>query len=207
MKNFLKKINNLTHIGPEILQEIGPFVVASIQENINNAKGPNAALTKELKGDKGPLKDTGELRNSITYRVYGTTLDVGSPLKKAPFLHHGDIITPKKAKKLALPATKKVAKWTNIKGVRGFLEMLKNKGWFILFKEKSIIGFPKHKDMIYGKPLKSKKSKKSKKPKPQLLFYRKDSVTVPEYPFMKINKAQAKDITQIANDLIRDKIS
>ena len=201
MKKFLEAISKLKGVNHEVLESLGPFVVSCIQENINKAPGPNAALTKELKGDKNPLKDTGELRNSITYKVNNDQLNVGSPLKKAPGLHYGQTITSKNAKKLAIPATKKVAKWSDIKGVRGFLDWLKTKGWQIAFLNKSILGTPPDKKTIMGEPIKGNKNKT------QVLFIRKDSVTVPEYPFMELSKNQKEDLRETATDIIQEVIS
>jgi len=201
MKKFLKALESLQDINIPVLENIGPFAVACIQENINNAPGPNAPLTKKLKGNKDPLKDTGELRNSITYRIKGDTLEVGTPLKKAHGLHYGHTIVPKNAKKLAIPFTRKVAKWTDIKGVKGTIDMLVSQGWQIAWTKKSIIGIPPEgMKKSFGEPIKGSKKKR------QVLYIRKDSVVVPEYPFMELKKKHKQELLDIAKQTISEAI-
>jgi len=89
----------------------------------------NSPLTKRLKGSTKPLLDTGTLRASITYAINNKELKVGSNLVYAPAHQFGATITPKVAKKLTIPATKKIRKYVMAMGVRKFIKSLEGKGF------------------------------------------------------------------------------
>jgi phage gpG-like protein len=197
MEKFLRHLREIKLNADTIPEEIAPFIVGMVQDNIRDATGPpNSPLTKSLKGDKGPLKDTGQLRNSITYVLEGDTVVVGTNLKHAPMLHFGGVKKPRHAKKLAIPLTKTIRKWTDMKGVKGFLTMLEGQGWKVFFKDEYIGGTPPKGGKKYGLKMKGTDAR--------LLFVRKKSVTIPKRPFMRLTREQTEEIRAIAREHIKD---
>jgi len=181
--DFLSKINKFGENIQKLPEAIKPFVVAEVQKNIDNSYIRNAPLTLRLKGNKPPLRNTGHLRASITGKVKEEKVIVGTNLKYAPVLHFGGEIKPKKAKKLAIPANKKIKKMVDLIGVKGVLEHLEKQGWKIVFKEKSILGVPP-------------------KGKPVVLFVRKKKVKIPERPFMELTDEQVNELYKLAENIL-----
>lgn len=69
-KKLLKKISNGQMEVKEGLELIGEFTSAAIKEKIIAIKSPpNTPATIAAKGSSNPLIDTGQLKNSITYKV------------------------------------------------------------------------------------------------------------------------------------------
>ena len=205
LKAFIKKIESLQCPQQRIINHVQPFLESTVQQNITDPVSPhvpNAPLTMTIKGSKHELTDTGELRASIKSMATENDIIVGSQLKKAPVLHFGAKIKPKKAQKLALPATRNVAKMTDLRNVKGTLDFLKNSGWKIFFKDKYIGGIKP----IGGKALGLKSKyydKKSKKNKPfYILYIRKEEVTIPPRPFLFLNNNQINELKQIALEAI-----
>ncbi len=198
MEKFLRRLHEIKVRADRTPEDIAPFIVAMVQENISNMTGPpNSPLTKTLKGDKGPLKDTGVLRASLSFVVSEQTITVGTMLPYAPILHFGGVKKAKKAKKLAIPLTKKIKKWTDVKGVKGFLQMLESQGWKIFFTKKAIVGTPPAGGQKYGLTMKGNK-------KSQLLFVRKKSVKIPRRPYMRLTKKQADELKKtVLENLIK----
>ncbi|NOU49972.1 hypothetical protein HG263_05405 [Pseudoalteromonas sp. JBTF-M23] len=191
----LHKFERLAHGLPEAL---GPLVVAGVQQVISDFSEPgNSALTRRLKGNKGPLKDTGELRASIAYTTRNDSLLVGTNKAHAPLLNNGGVIKPKTAKMLTIPATRQVKLQTNIRGVRGFLSSLESRGWSIVWRGGSVLGTPPVGQKGIGLKLPAKLDKNGKKQRPAyLLFYRKKQVVVPARRFMRLTKAQKLELRQ-----------
>lgn len=69
-KKLLKKISNGQMEVKKGLELIGEFTSAAIKEKIIAIKSPpNTPATIAAKGSSNPLIDTGQLKNSITYKV------------------------------------------------------------------------------------------------------------------------------------------
>lgn len=203
LDRFLRALADYGQVVPGIPNALGPFVVGATQQNITDCDSPpNAPLTKTLKGGKGPLKDTGETRASITYKVAGDTLLVGTNKAHAPLIHHGGTIRPKKAKKLAIPATREVKRWSETKGVKGLITMLEAKGWSINWRAKSVIGTPPKGAKGMGMKLKAKKGQA----RAYLLFIRKGQVKVPAREFMFLSASQRRELRQLAAEVIRQEL-
>jgi phage gpG-like protein len=185
VEGFSKYIEDFEEKANELPEIVRPFAVKAVQQNIDRTTRPkNAPLTLKLKGNKPPLSEFGHLRASIASKMTGDRVIVGTNLKQARMLHFGGVIKPKKSKKLAIPATKKIRKEVALLGVRGFLKQLKRQGWKIFFRDKSIMGIPPR-----GK-------------KPQLLFIRKKKASIPERPFMELSEEQIRAIMDIASDAL-----
>ena len=194
-------VRRLNQIGQRVnfvLKEIAPIVRDFIVENIKTGDHrPNSPLTQSLKGSSKPLMDTGQLRASITYVVDKDELKVGSPLNYAPVHQFGATITPKVAKRITLPATKKVRKPTMAKGVRGTLSMLEGMGYKVVFLKKSILAIPPEnvKKGRYGLALKGKDG--------EVVYIRKDKVVIPARPFLYLDDKQVKFVRQRIIDVLR----
>ena len=82
------------------LVDAGKDLVLRIDETFKQSQTPWGAPWAPLKHRDGyPLRDTGDLRNSITYRVIGKSgLEVGTNIRYAPTHQFGATIRPKKGK-------------------------------------------------------------------------------------------------------------
>ena len=194
----VRRLNQIGQRVSFVLKEIAPIVRDFIVENIKNGDHkPNSPLTKRVKGSSKPLLDTGQLRGSITYVVNKDELKVGSNLIYAPVHQFGATITPKVAKKLTLPATRKVKKLTMAKGVRGTLNMLEGMGYKVVFLKKSVLAVPPKgvKAGRYGLAVKGKNA--------EVVYIRKDKVVIPARPFLYLDEAQVKFVRQRIIDVLR----
>ncbi len=194
----LRRLNQIGQRVSFVLKEIAPIVRDFIVENIKNGNHkPNSPLTKRVKGSSKPLMDTGQLRASITYVVNKDVLKVGSNLVYAPVHQFGATITPKVAKKLTLPATRKVKKLTMAKGVRGTLNMLEGMGYRVVFLKKSVIAVPPKgvKAGRYGLAVKGKNA--------EVVYIRKDKVVIPARPFLYLDEAQVRFVRQRIIEVLR----
>ncbi len=194
----VRRLNQIGQRVSFVLKEIAPIVRDFIVENIKNGDHkPNSPLTKRVKGSSKPLMDTGQLRASITYVVNKDVLKVGSNLIYAPVHQFGATITPKVAKKLTLPATRKVKKLTMAKGVRGTLNMLEGMGYKVVFLKKSVLAVPPKgvKAGRYGLAVKGKNA--------EVVYIRKDKVVIPARPFLYLDEAQVKFVRQRIIEVLR----
>jgi len=189
---FNKALEQVKSNIEKLPQAIKPYVIKSVQENIDNIKEPTLSLiTIKNKGSALPLRDTGVLRGSITAYTNNLKVIAGTNLKYAPIQHFGGEIKPKKAKKLAIPANKQIRKQTMIYGVRGVLENYKKSGYRIVFLDKVIMAVPKN-----------RKPKKYRK----ILYIRKEKVKIPARPFMYLKPEQEEKLTNIALDILKEGI-
>ena len=180
---FLKDIGQrVQRILPEIAPEVRDFIVENIKKGDFKENSP---LTKKLKGSSKPLVDTGALRASITYVINNKELKVGSNLIYAPVHQFGATITPKVAKKLTIPATKKIRKYVMAMGVKKFIKSLENRGFKVVFLNKSVIAVPPDGKSSAG-------GLKLKKGKGEVIFIRKEKVVIPARPYLYLDDAQRK---------------
>ncbi len=199
MEKFLERLRAFERHAEGLAGALAPFVVAQVQDNITTMKEPpNAELTKRLKGDKGPLKDTGELRASITRRVEGGVIRVGTALKRAPLLHHGGTVAPQSAKKLAVPAARNVKLYADVRGVRGFLDLLRGQGWRVWFTAGAVLGRP-------PKGVKARFGLKTKQGN-RLLFIRKPFVKIPPRPFIRLRPRQMAELRRTAEEYLDEAV-
>ena len=189
---FNKALKKVEDNIKKIPQVIKPYVVKSVQGNIDNIKEPTLSpITIKNKGSALPLRDTGVLRSSITAYTDNLKVIAGTNLKYAPIQHFGGEIKPKRAKKLVIPANKQIRKQTMIYGVRGVLENYKKSGYRVVFLDNVIMAVPKN-----------KKFRKYYK----ILYIRKDKVEIPARPFMYLKPEQEEKLTNIALDILKEGI-
>ena len=163
------------------LEEVGIYMVSSTVRKIkSNIPPPNSPLTQRVKGGNLTLRDTGRLMSSIAYRKGPNYVAIGTNVKYARIQQLGGTITPKRAKKLAIPASAETRRLMRRHGasVRAALEGLRSSGWRIWFRERSIMG-------------------QKGGSKPQVLFVRKESVRIPARPFLKVDDGDRQVIVNI----------
>ncbi len=179
---FLKSVGErVQRVLPEIAPEVRDFIVENIKKGEHKENSP---LTKRLKGSSKPLLDTGALRASITYVLNNKELKVGSNLLYAPVHQFGATITPKVARKLTIPATKKIRKYVMAMGVKR-----------VVFLEKSVIAVPPEKGKTAG-------GLKLKKGKGEVIFIRKEKVVIPARPYLYLSEAQRKYLKRRVLDVL-----
>ena len=191
---FLKGIGErVGRVLPEIAPEVRDFIVENIKKGDHKENSP---LTKRLKGSSKPLMDTGVLRASITYVVNKRELKVGSNLVYAPVHQFGETITPKVAKKLTIPATKRIRKYVMAMGVRKFIKSLEGKGFKVVFLNKSIIAVPPDGKSSAG-------GLKLKKGKGEVIFIRKEKVVIPARPYLYLDDAQREYLRKRVIEILK----
>jgi phage gpG-like protein len=231
--DFIKALNKIEGNIKEIPQGIRPYVEKYVQQNIDNIKEPELKpLTIRNKGSVLPLRDTGTLRGSISSVAESLKVVAGTNLKYAPIQHFGGEIKPKNAKKLIIPANKKIRKQTEVYGVKGVLKNYQRKGYEIVFFKNTIKGTEtilavkfkdkrkskkgvlfikkkKNKNEDEEKVNKTKRRKKEKEKKKKvfsdfkLLYIRKDKVKIPPRPFMHLTEQQQEKLVNIAFDILK----
>ncbi len=190
---FLKGIGErVRRVLPEIAPEVRDFIVENIKKGDHKENSP---LTKRLKGSSKPLLDTGTLRASITYVINNKELKVGSNLVYAPVHQFGATITPKVAKKLTIPATKKIRKYVMAMGIKKFIKSLEAKGFRVVFLEKSVIAVPPDRKSSAG-------GLKLKKGKGEVIFIRKEKVVIPARPYLYLSEEQRKYLRRRIIDVL-----
>jgi phage virion morphogenesis protein len=96
-----------------VLEGIGDVVVRSIVRGIRNQVAPDGTAYKapHRYGEGGKrLMDTNRLLRSISRDVIGDRVLVGSNVEYAAMQHYGGVQRPKRAKALAIPLTRQVAR-------------------------------------------------------------------------------------------------
>lgn len=202
--DFVKRLRSMGAVIKTFPQKLAPLAVTSVQLNMDGPFTPNAALTQSLK-NKGakPLFDTGETRASITYTADDRSFTVGSPLPHTKLINFGGSVVPKKAKSLLVPSTKALKRKTKAMGIRRVLDDLKEAGWRIVWRPKSVLGVPPQGATVQGLPLKTKPKKKGVKPvRICLLFYRLDRIDVPKREFMVLHPEQQEMLLDEAKRLM-----
>lgn len=165
------------------LDRAGSYLTSATIRRISKGEyAPNSPLTMATKGSSKPLMDRGLLRNSMTHRIEGGSIVVGSNHPAAGLLHSGGTITPKTAKTLLIPAGAKTRALQRVFGFspRDVLEGLVGNGYRIIWRPKAVLA-------------------QGPKGKPMLIFIRKKSVTIPSRPFM---LPDTKDIQVVGNMIV-----
>ncbi len=159
----------------EVYNHIGNLMVSSTQRKIRAKKSPkNSPLTKQLKGNSKPLQDTGLLMASINHRATDRQVVVGTNKVGARILHEGGAIRPKKAKSLAIPASKATLRMMRRYGSspKQCIEGMKKNGWSVYSSKSGKTLMARHKlDKISMR-----------------LFYLRKSVTIPARPYLTITQ-------------------
>ena len=82
------------------------LIAVSIRNRIKARIRKNEVIPKSKKKGGTTLVASGKLLNSISYRIEDDKIIIGTNVKYAKIHHFGGVITPKKAKYLAIPITK-----------------------------------------------------------------------------------------------------
>ncbi len=180
--NLAAKLRN-----SQVLERIGSLAVSLVQKNIEQGSwAPNASLTASVKQGNKPLRDRGQLLSSITYRVEGQMVVVGTNHPAAEILHNGGVIRPVKSKALAIPAgpwVRTLMRGTDLQP-RVMLEQLRSSGWSIWRQGNVVMG----------------RKQGSKEPVP--LFILRTSVTIPARPFMRLPPDSVHHLTDALHRLL-----
>lgn len=89
--------------GP-LMDNLGRAMVSDIDMNFRRSQGPDGTPWDSLKHRDGqPLRDTGRLQRSISYKASEDETEVGTNLKYAATHQFGATIKPKKGKFLVFP--------------------------------------------------------------------------------------------------------
>jgi phage gpG-like protein len=169
-----------------LMEKLGARFVSTTVDRINRGiEPPNAPLTRAWKkGSNTPLRDTGRLMSSITYKAGKDLVIWGSNLLYAGIHQLGGTIKPVNAKKLAIPAG-----WDTRRLMRKYgetpekcIEGLKKAGWKIWFRDRSIMGVP---------------PRKRKKAEPVVLFIRKKKVEIPARPFLRFEEPEKRAFEEV----------
>lgn len=161
---------------------LGSYLSRVTKKDLGKGTKPLAPLTVRLrtKGSKQQLRDTGGLRRSIVWDRVTNGVEVGSVLRYAALHQDGGTITPKKAKKLAIPATKEARAMSSAFGVRKSLENFAKKYGAIRFTPGTI--------QAGG----------------VILFYRRESVDVPARPYLFMNADREEAVSVIVRNYLED---
>ncbi len=161
---------------------IGAYMSRITKREMGDGTKPLARLTVRLRtrGSKRQLQDTGALRRSIVWDRVTNGVEIGSILRYAPLHQFGGTITPKKAQKLAIPATKEARAASSAFGVRKALENFAKQYGAIRFTPGTI--------QAGG----------------VILFYRRDSVEVPARPYLFMNAEREEMISLITQRYLED---
>jgi len=173
-----------------VMRKIGQYQGSTVQRRIYRGIGPpNAPLTKNVKRGGKTLRDMGHLIASITSKGEGNIVSVGTVFKHAMILHHGGVITPKRAKDLWIPASSKTRSLMRKYGsdISTMIRRMKADG-YNLWKSKS------------GKAFMAKKKKGSEPA--FVLFVLKKSVKIPPRPFLLIDSVDRKIIMSMFRNFI-----
>ena len=176
---------NLTN--PHLFDRLGNRAVSLVQRNIEQGPwAPNAPLTASVKQGNRPLRDRGQLLSSITYRVEGNRVIVGTNHVAAEILHNGGTIRPKRAKALAIPAgpwVRTLMRGTDLQP-RVVLEQLKDSGWSVWRQKNVILG----------------QAPGEKEPIP--LYILMTAVTIPARPFMRLGAEDSASLSRYVVDIL-----
>lgn len=184
---LIKKIRPVELDSDKYLRRAARYQASETVKRIASKTTPsNAPLTVAIKGSSKPLRDTGLLQNSIAYRVEGNTAIIGTNRIGARLQNEGGTIKPKKARKLWIPANKKVrAMLRNAGTITALIKKLNGQGYGC---------FRRGKAFMYCK----------KGEKPEVLFILKDSVVIPARPFLYFTNDDIKAIGKIMKEVVVD---
>lgn len=118
-ERVISTVQGMQTVTPEMLRSIGLLAVRSVQRGVRDQEEPDgtpyAAVDRFGRGGLRMI-DSARLLNSITFQVSGQSVTIGTNVDYAPMQHFGTeglpggALTPKKAQKLAIPLTRRVAR-------------------------------------------------------------------------------------------------
>lgn len=166
---------------------VGNYMVSSTQRKIRSGSFvPNAPLTVAVKQNNKPLRDTGLLMASISYRTGTDSVRIGTNRAGAALNHFGGSQRPKKGTWLWIPAGKETRSLLGRYGtVSNVVSSLKRDGyntWFRRGKGGCVCFF----------------AKKGKTGKVRLIFILKKRVKIPARPFLRFDDNDRRIIGEMA---------
>ena len=153
-----------------LLAKAARYQVSSTQDKIRKTTSPgNAPLTRAIKGSGLPLRDTGSLLSSITYKVEGDRAIVGTNRQGARLNQEGGVIIPKKGQWLWIPASRSIRSQLRSYGgsITRLIQSYKSNGSYIYKKGGAFFA-----------------RAKGKGGRETMLFILKKQVTIPARPFL-----------------------
>lgn len=159
---------------------VANYMVSATQRRIaGGVQPPNAPLTIELKGGERTLRDRGGLMASIAGRSGPRRAEVGSAAVQARILQQGGVVTAKRAKSLAIPASARTRTLMRQYGAtpRACIEGMQAAGYSVWR--------PKADKDGDGSVLMARKGKRGV---PFALFFLKRSVHIPARPYLFIDE-------------------
>jgi len=167
----------------------GDYMVSSTKAKINAGIKPgNAPLTRKIKKNNLPLRDSGGLLSSFHSKIEADGVSVSTSHPAARINQEGGTITPKRAKRLAVPAGDKTRTLMRRFGAtpRLCIDRMKAAGWKIWVVKGTIM------------------AQETKRSKAFPLFFLKAKIKIPKRKFLFISKQdQAIIRAMFMNEMIR----
>lgn len=105
VSQLLSELKAKTSNTAPAMAAIGRYLVSRIQMGFRTSRDPWGGAWKPLKFRSGqPLRDTGRLRNSISYRASSAEVEVGTNVRYAAVHQFGAVIKPVNKKMLVFNA-------------------------------------------------------------------------------------------------------
>lgn len=113
---------------PRAAREVAQVLAADVKRRFASGTTPGGQRWRSLKyprprGGDRPGLDTGRLMNSVTAKVEGDVVVVGTAHPAAPLFNFGGLVRPKKAKRLAIPLTPEAVRAGSPRRMRGGLKV------------------------------------------------------------------------------------
>ena len=177
------------------MRRVSKYLVSSAVRKINgNIPPENAPLTQEVKQGNKTLRDNGQLMASIAPQNGKDWAAAQTNKKQAKILQEGGTITAK-GKSLAIPAsyqTRLLMRRYNAQKPRELIEAMKADGYSVFRLKKEGGGST---NILLAK---------KKRGEPFALFILKKSVKIPARPFLYLDEADEKFVTNEIRKSVRE---
>lgn len=172
-----------------LAKNVSLYALSKIQKRLESNISPaNAELTVAIKKGSNTLKDEGRLRGSLHARYSKHSAAVATNVSYARILNDGGTIMPVKAKRLAIPARRDIARFTRqYKSVREAVDALKGKGYLIFRPKKK--NSKERSNVIMAQ--------KGNRGKPFTAYILVKSITIPKREFMILSDAEIANIDKM----------
>lgn len=177
------------------MRRVSKYLVSSAVRKINgNIPPENAPLTQEVKQGNKTLRDNGQLMASIAPQNGKDWAAAQTNKKQAKILQEGGTVTAK-GKSLAIPAsyqTRLLLRRYNAQKPRELIEAMKADGYSVFRLKKEGGGST---NILLAK---------KKRGEPFALFILKKSVKIPARPYLYLNEADEKFVTNEVRKSVRE---
>jgi phage gpG-like protein len=109
----LSKLGQAKFLSGEMAEKIAGLAIRSVQRGIRDQKSPDGTAYKSVSRYGSPgkrLQDTRALYRSLAFEIRGTKIIIGTNLLYAARQHYGGVVTPVRAKMLAIPLSRMAAR-------------------------------------------------------------------------------------------------